>query len=588
MYQEQWILKKRYFDPLAFQQDRISPIMGEILSRRELYSKDQVNDFLNPKDLGHDPFLLHGMNDAVERLLFFRQQKQKILVALDYDVDGIASGAILFHAFQQLGFQFECIFPHRSIDGYGLNDRMVEYARANGFRCILTFDNGISAFDSVSLAKSFGMTVIVTDHHAVPQEMVDGGTSDRLVDADVIINPWKQSCSYPYKGICGAMIAYKMMQAIAIAMECDPRDIAYLESLAAIATICDVMELKDENRWYVRNALQFMNKTPLVGLRALLEQTGIAQKNSITAQDIGFQIGPILNAAGRLRDADFAFALLTTSDYEEAVCKAKQLIELNNERKTLTKNAVALAKRQMEQEKLTDSNAIVLLLDGVHESIAGIVAGRIKEEYEATTMIFTASGDILKGSARATEGINLYEVLSQFKDHFVKFGGHAAAAGFSMNPESFSAFRSEIMSYFDSLTITRNRVFAVDAIIPLSDTSRSLAKDMELFEPTGNGNPPILLASRGLKLVRLDLLGSKKNVLRVDFEAEGCHRKFVSFVPDIILKKIKSKLKIQDTHDIIELDLSKNPNATFDVLYKISISPFQNQEYLNLEIVSVR
>lgn len=585
---EKWFLKKRNFWPEELSGSfGIENLIAEILSRRELESHEAIQKYLSKsRDLEHNPFLLKDMEKAINLLLEKTQSKEKVLLSLDYDVDGIISGAISYLGLTKLGLFCECIFPHRVHDGYGLNKRIVQYAIDNNFSTIVTFDNGISSFEAVDFANENGIQVIVTDHHEVPQILSKDVLQDYLVNADAIINPKQQNCNYPYDQICGAMIAYKLVNALNMSLGYDESNLSEIYPLVAIATICDVMNLQDENRVYVEKGLKLLSKTNIVGLKYLLEALNI--QDNISVEDVGFKIGPCLNASGRLSSAQKAYRLFVEQDEETAKTIASELILLNQERKTLTFEATQKAINKVEEDSLYKNNILVLLLEDIHESLAGIVAGRLKEHYDLPALIFCESDGIYKGSARSTDDVNIFEALNLFKSYLLKFGGHSAAAGMSIEPKNFPEFSAKLIQYMNQIPLKKEKHYFVDAIVSFEQLKLSTAKQLSIFEPTGKGNPSILLSCTKVKISRLYYVGKKNNVLKVDFFADGSIKSFVSFSCEKILEKIKNKLNLSPESDIINTLPKELFEISFDILFQIGINNYNGNEYLNLELISIR
>lgn len=585
---ETWVLKQRYFWPEDLSKNFNLPLpISQILARRKLKTNNEIQQYLlRGKAFCHDPLLMKDMEKSIEIIHKKIQNNKKVLISLDYDVDGIISGAIAYLGFRKLGLNCECIFPHRVTDGYGLNERIVQYAIENDFRTIITFDNGISAFDAIKIAMNAGLEVIVTDHHKVPQIEQDGIPVDHLVPATSIINPHQNECPYPYKKICGAMISYKFLLAINARMGFSEDNISDLYPLVSIATICDVMDLEDENRIYVYHGLKEMKSSSNIGLKCMMDQLEIYQDPSV--YDIGFRIGPCFNSAGRLSSAEKAFELLISTDLEHANKIASELIALNNQRKQMTYDATLIAIEEVEKKGLDKNNIIVLLLENIHESLAGIVAGRLKDRYNIPCIVFSNSEGKYKGSARSTEQINIFEILSSFKNYLLKFGGHSMAAGMSIDPMNFDEFVSSIISHMNLLSISREDIYYVDAIIPFSAIELDFARSLEIFEPFGKGNSEILLSSTKVRLKKIEWIGKNQNVLKVHITSDGIIKSFVSFSYEKILKTIKNKLNLVHEHDIIGLSPDYLSGTEFDIIYKLRIRRYNGMEYLNLELISIR
>ncbi|MDO4711197.1 MAG: single-stranded-DNA-specific exonuclease RecJ [Peptostreptococcaceae bacterium] len=584
---EKWLLKKRNFWPEDISKNFDIPLpVAEILARRNFTTFEEIDHYLKRnKEMTHDPFLMKDMEKSVNILCSKIKNNEKILISLDYDVDGIISGAISYLGFQKLGMQCECIFPHRIKDGYGINDRIVRYAIDNGFGTIITFDNGISAFDAINFAIGQGLDVIVTDHHEIPQILQDGLSKDHLISATSIINPKQQDCLYPFKKICGAMIAYKLLLALNLELGFREEDLADVYPLVSIATICDVMDLEDENRIYVYHGLDRLKNISNMGLQALMK---LLDLGSLTVYDIGFRIGPCFNSSGRLSTAQKSFDLLVTDDPDVANKLATELIGLNDERKQMTLQATEVAIQKTEEDLLHKNNIIILFLEDVHESLAGIVAGRLKDRYNIPSIVFCYSEGSYKGSARSTEDINIFDILSSFKHYFEKFGGHAAAAGMSLSPSAFESFVSELTAHMNAVPLSRKKTYYVDALFPFSVLTMDLVKKFHIFEPTGKGNPEILLATTKIQVRGIERIGKNNNVLKLRLASNKTDRYFVSFSAEKILEIIKNKMNLSKEHDIINILPKKISETEFDILYKVKINEYNDREYLNLELISIR
>ena len=408
------------------------------------------------------------------------------------------------------------MIPHRIKDGYGLNDSLIEDAGRDGIDTVLTCDNGIAAASSIALAKSMGMTVVVTDHHEIPFEETEEGKHFLLPPADVIVDPKQPDCGYPFKQICGAVVAYKLIQAmLQKAEEEEEQKGKFLEELlpfAALATVCDVMELLDENRIIVKYGLKAMSQTKNPGLRALLQVNGIDQKE-ITPYHAGFIIGPCLNATGRLDSADRALRLFEETEHKDAMVEATDLKNLNDSRKKMTEDGVAEAIRKVEESSLKDDNVLVIYLPDCHESIAGIIAGKVKERFHKPTFVLTKGEEGVKGSGRSIEAYSMYDEMTKCRELFTKYGGHKMAAGLSLaKEEDIELFRRSMNR---NCTLTKEdlqEVVHIDVPMPLSYADRSFIRELSCLEPFGTGNPKPLFARKNVSLLSGKVLGKNKNV----------------------------------------------------------------------------
>ncbi|MGB5824176.1 MAG: single-stranded-DNA-specific exonuclease RecJ [Proteocatella sp.] len=590
---EKWILKKSKIDYQQVMSDfSIDEISAKIISKKDFKNKKEIYDYLHPnkKNL-HDPFSLKGMDDAIKLIKDDLDNERKILIVLDYDVDGIISGAIAYHGLKRLGAHCTCVLPHRVKDGYGINENIVETAQKNGINTIITFDNGIAAFDPIELARTMGIKTIVTDHHDVPFSINEQNEKIyNLINADVVINPKQSDCAYPFKGICGGTIAYKLIEALYVTMKIDSSKTRDLLSLASIATICDVMELKDENRTIVSVGLDSMSQIHNPGLNALFSIYNL--KDKITVEDIGFKVGPCFNSSGRLSTAEIGLELLTYSADDNSPDilldtikeKALNLYDLNDIRKKMTAEAFKIAINQVEDSQLWLNKIILLYLSDVHESIAGIVASRVKEKYNCPTIVFTRSENFIKGSARSVEDINIFELISNHKDLLLKFGGHPMAAGMSLEKENFDQFVSLLIESTSKIPFSIEKTHKVDLIVKFDELEYALAKSLEKFEPFGKGNEKIVFSSLKVSISDIKILGANSNVLRIFISQNGISKEFISFRNiDWMLEIIKKKVQIMDNNAII-----LNENNTFDILFSAGINVYNSREKLQLELVSIR
>lgn len=590
---EKWILKKNKIDYQQIMSDfSIDEISAKIISKKDFKNKKEIYDYLHPnKDNLHDPFLLKGMKDAVELIKNDLENNRKILIALDYDVDGIISGAIAYHGLKRLGAHCTYVLPHRVKDGYGINENIVENAQKNGIQTIITFDNGIAAFNPIDLARTFGIKTIVTDHHDVPFELNENNEKiHKLVNADVIINPKQSDCPYPFKGICGGAIAYKLIEALYLTLKIDTSKTRDLLSLASIATICDVMELKDENRTIVSVGLDNMPQVYNPGLNALFSIYNL--KDRITVEDIGFKIGPCFNSSGRLSTAEMGLELLTYDTeknnpdiiMDTVKEKALNLYNLNDTRKEMTAEAFKIAIKHVDDSQLWLNKIILIYLNDVHESIAGIVASRVKEKYNCPTIVFTKSENFIKGSARSVENINIFELISNHKDLLLRFGGHPMAAGMSLEKEYFDKFTSLLIKSIAKIPFSTEKAYRVDLLVNFSELEYAMAKSLEKFEPFGKGNEKIIFSSLKVSVSDIKILGKNANVLRLSISQGRYTREFISFGNiDSILKIIKNKVQNTDNNAIM-----LNENNTFDILFSIGTNVYNNREKLQLELISIR
>ena len=536
---EKWLVsaKKADFNDWAAKFG-ISPVLARIIRNRDITEEAQVRSFLQGTlDDCYSPWLLHHMDKAVELILQKIEEKAPIRVIGDYDVDGICSSYILTRALKILGAVADTAIPHRIHDGYGLNEHLIETAGQDGIRMIVTCDNGIAAASQIALAGEYGIAVVVTDHHEVPFTLENGERKELLPPADAIVDPKQEACTYPYKNICGAVVAFKLVQALAERTGSKPLAEAMDELLqfAAIATVCDVMELKEENRILVKEGLKRLKVTKNLGLQALIEVNGI-DSAKLSAYHLGFVIGPCLNATGRLDTALRALELLESSTKQQAMSAAAELKSLNDSRKNLTQKGVEEAIEYIESHQMQEDRVMVVYLPDVHESLAGIIAGKIRESYYKPVFVLTKGEEGVKGSGRSIETYHMYENMTAVKHCFSKFGGHKLAAGMSLASrhntleEDVVAFGKELnecCSLTEDVLIPRVHI---DVPMPVSYATKKLAEDLNQLEPFGVGNPKPLFAQKDIHFIRGWKMGAKQNFARYKVRTpEGMEAEMVFF-----------------------------------------------------------
>lgn len=538
---EKWYVaaKKADFDRWA-EEFKISPVLARILRNRDLTEETQIRKFLRGTlEDCYSPWLLKDMEKAVALVTEAAEQGVLIRVIGDYDVDGICSAYILTKGFQMLGAKVDTAIPHRIHDGYGLNDSLIEEARQDGVGMIVTCDNGIAAASQIELANSYGIRVIVTDHHEVPfREEMDGeGNAVRreiLPNAMAVIDPKQEQCSYPFPGICGGVVAYKLIQALEEKTK-HPGLEGIMEELlefAALSTVCDVMELRDENRILVREGLRRLKNSRNRGLRALMEVNRL-EPAGLNVYHLGFVIGPCLNATGRLDTAQRALELLQSSTRTEAYGLAGELKEMNDSRKSLTLKGVEEAEHYIEANHLEQDKVMIIFLPSVHESLAGIVAGRIREKYNHPVFILTRGEEGVKGSGRSIEGYHMYNAMVQVGKYFTKFGGHAMAAGLSMEEESIEGLRREINERCELKEEDFAARVHIDVPMPMDYGTEELADELNLLEPFGVGNPRPLFAEKDLIFLAGFKMGANKNCARYTVQTSGGNRKQLVYFGDL-------------------------------------------------------
>ncbi len=483
---------------------QLDPVTIRLLCNRFINTPEAVREFLYPEvsDL-HDPFLMKGMDRACAVIRDAIGAKEKIRIIGDYDADGVFSTYILFDVLKRLGADVDYCIPERVRDGYGMNERLVREAAADGISLIITCDNGISATEQIALAYTLGMRVIVTDHHEIPEV---------LPKAEVLLNPKLEACGYPFRELCGAGVAMKL----AVALGADVQE--YL-GFAAVATVCDIVTLLGENRTIVKMGLQQLYHCTNLGFRALAEGNQISI-SAINTGDIGYRLGPCINASGRLASADLAMQLLLATDEMSAKKIATELIQLNEERKVKTQEAVEAAIRLIEEQNALTDAVLVLLLKDCHESVAGIVAGKVKELYNRPTIILTFGKDSVKGSARSTEYYNIVEELRACSELLLHFGGHPMAAGLSMEEEKVAMLRSRLNERTELSEEMLEGKLAIDLQVPFAYVSEERINEIQLLEPYGPGNPQPLFAAKNVSVCGAQRIGREKSFMKFFLQDE--------------------------------------------------------------------
>lgn len=494
---------------------QISPRLACLIRNRDVVGEEAIGQYLNGTigDLC-DGMLMKDMDKAVEILREKLEEGKRLRVIGDYDIDGVNATYILLEGLKRLGADADYDIPDRMTDGYGLNIHLIQRAYDDGVDTVLTCDNGIAAAEEIAFGKDMGMTVIVTDHHEVPFEEWGGKKQYLLPPADAVVDPKRPDCEYPFPHLCGAAVAYKLMEALWESMGRDSEDLDDLIENVAIATVGDVMDLKGENRIFVKEGLQMLERTRNPGLRSLIECTGLADK-TISAYHIGFVLGPCLNASGRLDTAKRALRLLEAKTRKEADQLAWDLKALNDSRKEMTEKAVKEAELMVEASALKEDRVLVIYLPDCHESLAGIVAGRIRERYYKPAFVLTNASEGLKGSGRSIEAYSMYEELSRCKDLLMRFGGHRQAAGLSMKRENLESFRKMINDHCTLTPKDLTEKVVIDMEMPFSCVTEGLIRELALLEPFGKGNSKPVFAARNVRLMDMRVMGRKKNVLKM-------------------------------------------------------------------------
>ena len=520
---EKWFvaMKKADFNGIA-EKYQISPIIARLMRNRDVIGDEAIDFYLNGtvEDL-YDGLLMKDMDRAVDILKEKIEEGKKIRVIGDYDIDGVNATYILQQGLAGLGADVDTDIPDRIKDGYGLNQMLIDRALEDDVDTIITCDNGIAAMNEIAYGKENGMTIVVTDHHEVPYLEENGEKKHLLPPADAVVDPHRADCEYPFKGLCGAAVAYKLVEVLYRVSGKSEQEVEHLQERlmenVAIATIGDVMDLVGENRVFVKKGLELLKTTKNEGLHALMQCTGVDTAN-LNTYHIGFVIGPCINAGGRLDTAKRALELLNASNRREAVTLAADLKELNDSRKEMTEEGVEEAVQQIESSSWKDDQVLVVYLPECHESIAGIIAGRIKERYYRPTFVLTKGETGVKGSGRSIEAYDMFAEMSRCRELFTKFGGHKLAAGLSLEEEKIEVFRKRINELADLTEEDLQMKVSIDMRLPFPYINEELIHELKILEPFGKGNGKPLFAESKLRVIQPRIFGKNRNVLKCRLE----------------------------------------------------------------------
>lgn len=574
----------------------IDPVIARVIRNRDVIGDEAIRTYLQG-DLQdtHDPALMKDMEKGCMILSEKIRQGKHIRIISDYDVDGVISNYILYKGLNRINQDGTALIdydiPNRIHDGYGMNIRLVQAAYDAGVDTILTCDNGIAAFEAIDYAKELGMTVIVTDHHEVPYDFdTDGNHIYRIVAADAVIDHKQPDCNYPCKELCGAGVAYKLIQLLYRVNGIPDKECEMFIEYLGIATVCDVMSLVDENRIFVRKALERLMDSANPGLRALIRCSKRDNKR-LTVFDLGFIIGPCINAAGRLEDATTSLQFLLEEDSFRAEERAIELVNINNQRKNMTLEGTNTAIRMLETESTQATlrdRVLVMYLPDIHESLLGIIAGRIKERYYRPVLLFSDSEDanIIKGSGRSIEGYHMYDELNKCRDYFTKFGGHEMAAGFSMERDKLDRLRNALNANctMDEQVLTPK--LYIDVPMPLSYISMDFVKQLKLLAPFGKGNESPVFAERKVSVKKAVVLGKNQNVLRISFVMDnGNMIEGIYFEPEAFISHIKEWFGKDECDRILK---GMSNHVVLDIAYYPEINEYAGRSNLQIRILEYR
>ena len=547
----------------------IDQVTARIIRNRDVIGEKAIEKYLHGsrKDF-YSPWLLKDMEKAVAILQEKIENRNRIRIIGDYDIDGVMSTYILLESLRGLGCDVDMMIPNRITDGYGINEHLIEQAWQEGRDTIITCDNGIAAVTQIRKAKDLGMTVIVTDHHEVPFEDLEGERKEILPPADAIVNPKQKACSYPFAGLCGAVVAMKVMEALYEKMAPEVDLVDKMLPFAGIATIGDVMDLQDENRILVKDGLQRLHHTTNLGLQELIRVNNLEPEN-ISPYHIGFILGPCLNASGRLDTAKRALQLLLADSREEAAVLAGDLKNLNESRKEMTAQGLEKAIEQVESTSMMEDMVLVVFLPECHESLAGIIAGRLRERYHKPSFVLTRGEEGVKGSGRSIESYSMYEKLCECKEYLTKFGGHPMAAGLSLEEENVERFRRKLNEQSGLTEEDLVEKVTIDVPMPIHYIRKDLVQELSLLEPFGKGNEKPLFAQKNLWVSQMRVFGKNRNVVKMrltdengypmdgvyfgngdEFAEEGRGKRKISIVyyPDINMYQGRESLQVIIRH----------------------------------------
>lgn len=562
--------KKADFDAIG-SRFNIDPVTARIIRNRDVTDMENVDMYLNGTlDSLHDPMMMKDMDKAVSVIASSIRDNKHIRIIGDYDIDGICSIYILFKGLKICGADVDYEVPDRITDGYGINENLIKQAHEAGVEVIITCDNGIAAASQINYANELGMTVVITDHHDVPYEETDNGRRYIIPKAAAVVDPKQNDCRYPFKMLCGAGIAYKFIGCMVKEFQTGDSLMPELLQFAAIATVGDIVDLLDENRIIVKEGLKLIANTGNYGLNALMAVTGVSRE-SINAYHIGFVLGPCLNASGRLDSAKRALKMLVTDDRAEAERHAGELKDLNEERKKLTSEAVDKAVDMVENSSLKDDKVLVIFLPDCHESIAGIVAGRIREKYYKPVIVLTRGEQEAKGSARSIESYNMFEKLSECKDLFTRFGGHPMAAGLSLPEENIPEFRSRINEHCNLSEEDLTETVWIDVPMPLEYINEKLILELGGLEPFGKANPKPVFADKNISIRNIRAIGKDKQYTRMTITKDsGIVIDAVGFFP------------------CTELETVYNKNGRISCTYYPEINEFRDKKQIQVCVTGYR
>ena len=567
--------KQNYINNLKL--GNISKLDALILGNRDIIDPAKVDMYLNPElSKLHDPFLLNDMDVAVDLIIETMKKGGEIRIFGDYDQDGIASVMTLMDG---LLFYYDNIsydIPHRVEEGYGISSKMSDKAIEDKVSLVITCDNGITGFDQIDNLKEAGINVIVTDHHQIQKEENDEWLDQILPNADAVINPKRLDSTYPFDDLCGAGVSFKLIQGLYQRLDGDEYYLYSLLEYVAMGTVCDIVSLTDENRIFVIEGLKRLNETEKIGLRALLDETGWDKE--IDEYTLGFILGPLMNSTGRLKSAKLAIDLLVEEDIDKIYEMARDLVKLNNERKSLTETAYNTAVEIINENSYDKDDVIIVYAPDINESICGIVAGRIKEKYFRPTIILTNAKEegLAKGSGRSIPAYNMYDKISPYADKLESFGGHPMACGLSISIKKIDEFRKFLNENSKLSKADKEDYINIDTQIPISKLSLEFAESLDRFKPFGKDNSRPVFANKGVDIAAISLIGKDKNTLRLSLFQNGIYYNAIKFQAEDDYNYLKEKFN----GDIL--------GKKIDIVYYPDVNEFRGNRTLQLKLIDIR
>ncbi|MBX4267288.1 single-stranded-DNA-specific exonuclease RecJ [Clostridium estertheticum] len=583
--EKKWLLRNTSKDVISLSnKSGVSPVVAKILINRGFDNEIDIRKFMRASiDDLYDPFLMKDMEKAIDIIKLAIENKEKIVVYGDYDADGVTSTVIMYKGLKRSGANVEYYVPDREHEGYGINSDRIRKLNDEGFKVVLTCDNGIAAMEQVKLAKELGLIVIITDHHELQfDENELGERTFKLPPADAVINPKQKECNYPFKNLCGAGIAFKFVQALFIKIGIDVKFANEFIEIAGIGTICDVVDLVDENRIIAKNALDMLTNTKNLGLRCLKEMLSINDKE-IKCYHVGFQIGPCINATGRLESASISVELLLCEEENRAKELAKTLFDLNKKRQEMTTENVEEVIELIHNSTFKNDKVLVIYKDTIHESIAGIVAGRVRETFNVPTIILTKGKETPKGSARSIKEYNLFEELIKCKELLEKFGGHPMAAGLSIKEENIENLRQKLNLI---CTLTDEDIkpkIRIDQRMPLGKINYEMINELEQLEPFGKGNSSPLLAEKNIPILKIDILGKSANTIKIKCVIPGLNKT----IDGIFFNRVDEFIEmLKDRYGEEHMNYLTNPRGLkLDLIYSPQINEYNGRKSIQLKIL---